>query len=97
MCFKSYATDTIHSIHMGKVHKVRPYDCQKCDYKAARKSHMSSHMEFKHPADPSLKKKVPPRPKRFKCSQCEYRAASKVRLRVKLNRREPTQVKYILT
>ena len=35
-------------------------------------------MAFKHPADGIPKKKVPPRPKRFKCSQCEYRAASKV-------------------
>ena len=57
--------------------KERPFECEQCPYKAARKSHMASHMEFKHPAD-GVPKKVPPRPKRFKCSKCEYRAASKV-------------------
>lgn len=46
--------------------------------RAARKSHMSSHMAYKHPPEGVEKKKIGPRVKRFRCSQCEYRAASRV-------------------
>ena len=60
ICFKSYATETMLSMHMREVHlKEKPYQCQLCDYKAARKSHMSSHMAFKHPD--GVSKKFPPR------------------------------------
>ena len=54
--------------------KIKPFKCNKCDYKTAHKSHLKKHIDSVHEGI-----------KPYKCNICDYRTAEQSKLKIHTN------------
>merc|ERR1719362_2115847 len=62
-------------IHTNSAHEgIKPFKCNKCDYKTAQKAHLKKHVDSVHEGI-----------KPYKCNICDYRTAEKTKLTIHTN------------
>lgn len=85
-CRKLFGSKSTMKRHYNRVHlnvKDKKYlQCDLCDFKAASKQHLTSHMSSQH---------LEIRP--FKCNVCEYKACRKAHLKRHMRVHEPPMIK----